>query len=247
MNLVNKEYQKRARILLENWQDRGVFSDTFEPPTAEALAAMIDHTVLKPDASISQVNTICKEAREHKFASVCVNPVHVERGVANLGDDVSVCTVVGFPLGANHSDIKAAETALAVKQGAQEIDMVINVGLLKTANYQEVFEDIKAVRLACPDAELKVILETCLLDEMEIIVACLLCREAGADYVKTSTGFSTGGATAENVSLMRFVVGDDLGVKASGGIRNYDDALTMVKAGASRLGASAGVAIIKEA
>ena len=247
MNLVNKEYQKRARILLENWQERGVFPDTFEAPTAEALAGMIDHTILKPDASISQVNTICKEAREYRFASVCVNPVHVERCVASLGEVVPVCTVVGFPLGANHSDIKAAETVLAVKQGAQEIDMVINVGLLKTANYQEVFEDIKAVRMACPDAELKVILETCLLDEMEIIVACLLCREAGADFVKTSTGFSTGGATAENVSLMRFVVGDDLGVKASGGIRNYDDALTMVKAGANRLGASAGVTIVKEA
>lgn len=247
MNLVNKEYQKRARILLENWQDRRVFPDTFESPSAEALAAMIDHTILKPDASISAVNTICKEAREHKFASVCVNPVHVERCVASLGDDVPVCTVVGFPLGANHADIKAAETALAVKQGAREIDMVINVGLLKTANYQEVFEDIKAVRLACPEAELKVILETCLLDEMEIIVACLLCREAGADFVKTSTGFSSGGATAENVSLMRYVVGDDLGVKASGGIRNYEDALRMVKAGANRLGASAGVAIIQEA
>jgi len=247
MNLVNKEYQKRANILLENWQDQGVFPESFEVPSAAELAAMIDHTILKPDASISAVNTICKEARDYKFASVCVNPVHVERCVANLADEVPVCTVVGFPLGANHSDIKAAETALAVKQGAREIDMVINVGLLKTANYQEVFEDIKAVRLACPEAELKVILETCLLTELEIIVACLLCREAGADFVKTSTGFSTGGATAENVSLMRFVVGDDLGVKASGGIRNYQDALTMVKAGANRLGASAGVAIIKEA
>jgi deoxyribose-phosphate aldolase len=192
------------------------------------------------------VNKICKEALEHKFASVCVNPVHVERCVSILGEEVPVCTVVGFPLGANHSDIKAAEAALAIKQGAREIDMVLNVGLMKTANFQDVFEDIKAVRMACADGLLKVILETCLLSKEEIIIACMLCREAGADYVKTSTGFSTGGATAEDISLMRFVVGEDLGVKASGGIRNREDAITMIKAGASRLGASAGVSIVSD-
>jgi len=244
MNLVNKEYQKRARILLENWQARGVFPEEHSEPTSEALANMIDHTILKPDASISAVNKICKEALEHRFASVCVNPVHVERCVDLLGDKVPVCTVIGFPLGANHSEIKAHEAKLAVEQGAQEIDMVLNVGLMKTANFQEVYADIKAVRLGGEDGLLKVILETCLLSQEEIIIACLLCREAGADYVKTSTGFSSGGATAEDISLMRFVVGEDLGVKASGGIRTREDALTMVRAGASRLGASAGVSIV---
>jgi deoxyribose-phosphate aldolase len=246
MNLVNKEYQKRAGVLMDAWQARGVFPETFQEPSNTDLAAMIDHTILKPEASISAVNKICKEALEHKFASVCVNPVHVKRCVDILGENVPVCTVIGFPLGANLSEIKAAEAALAIEQGAKEVDMVLNVGLMKTANFQEVFEDIKAVRLAAADGLLKVILETCLLSKEEIVIACMLCREAGADYVKTSTGFSSGGATAEDVSLMRFVVGEDLGVKASGGIRNRQDAMTMVKAGASRLGASAGVSIVSE-
>ncbi len=246
MNLVNKEYQKRAGVLMDAWQARGVFPETFQEPSNTDLAAMIDHTILKPEASISAVNKICKEALEHKFASVCVNPVHVKRCVDILGENVPVCTVIGFPLGANLSEIKAAEAALAIEQGAKEVDMVLNVGLMKTANFQEVFEDIKAVRLAAADGLLKVILETCLLTKEEIVIACMLCREAGADYVKTSTGFSSGGATAEDVSLMRFVVGEDLGVKASGGIRNRQDAMTMVKAGASRLGASAGVSIVSE-
>jgi len=246
MNLVNKEYQKRAGVLMDAWQARGVFPETFQEPSNTDLAAMIDHTILKPEASISAVNKICKEALEHTFASVCVNPVHVKRCVDILGENVPVCTVIGFPLGANLSEIKAAEAVLALEQGAQEVDMVLNVGLMKTANYQEVFEDIKAVRLAAADGLLKVILETCLLSKEEIIIACMLCREAGADYVKTSTGFSSGGATAEDVSLMRFVVGEDLGVKASGGIRNREDAMTMIKAGASRLGASAGVSIVSQ-
>ncbi|MEA3287774.1 MAG: deoxyribose-phosphate aldolase [Candidatus Marinimicrobia bacterium] len=207
---------------------------------------MIDHTLLKPDASIAAVNKLCKEARKYKFASVCVNPVHVERCVQNLKDEIATCTVIGFPLGSNHTNIKAAEAQLAEQQGAKELDMVLNVGLLKTANYQDVFEDIKAVRLAGAESLLKVILETCLLTEEEIIIASLLCREAGADFVKTSTGFSSGGATVENVSLMRFVVNEDLGVKASGGIRTREDAQKMVRAGASRLGASAGISIVSE-
>ncbi len=242
MNAVNKEYQNKARRLLENWQDEEIFSRN--EPAENLLAGMIDHTLLKPDASIAAVNKLCQEAREYKFASVCVNPVHVERCVQNLENEIATCTVIGFPLGSNHTDIKAAEAQLAEKQGARELDMVLNVGLLKTANYQDVFEDIKAVRLAGPEAVLKVILETCLLTEAEIIIASLLCREAGADYVKTSTGFSSGGATVEHVSLMRYVVNDDLGVKAAGGIRTREDALKMVRAGATRLGASAGVSII---
>ena len=243
MNVVNKEYQKKARLLLKNWRDGAVVLK--EEPSAEMLAGMIDHTLLKPDASIAAVNKLCQEAREYKFASVCVNPVHVERCVRYLEDEIATCTVIGFPLGSNHTDIKAAEARLAEQQGARELDMVINVGLLKTANYQEVFEDIKAVRLAGAQSLLKVILETCLLTEEEIIIASLLCREAGADYVKTSTGFSSGGATVEHISLMRHIVKEDLGVKASGGIRTREDALKMVQAGASRLGASAGVSIIK--
>lgn len=234
MNLVNKEYHKRARVLLENWEGQGVFPFPEEALEAETLAAMFDHTIVAPDASISAVNTACKEAREHSFACVCVNPVHVERSVTLLGDSVPVCTMAGFPLGANHTDIKVAETALAVKHGAREINIVLNVGLLKTANYQEVFEDIKAVRLACPEAELKVILETSLLEYKDIIVACLLCREAGADFIQTSTGFSRGEATPESVSLIRFVVGEDLGVVAAGGIDTKDDLIAMLKAGATR-------------
>ncbi len=244
MNLMNKEYKEKARIILENWQDKGVFPKEYSAPTAQELAALIDHTLLKPDASISAINKLCKEAKEYKFASVCVNPVHVKRCVQNLDNTVPVCTVIGFPLGANHSKLKAAEAKLAAQQGAKEVDMVLNIGLMKTANYQDVFDDIKAVRYAVPEALLKVILETCLLSQEEIIIASLLCREAGADYVKTSTGFSSGGATAEDVSLMRFVVGEDLGVKASGGIKTQEDALTMVRAGASRLGASAGISIV---
>lgn len=244
MNLVNKEYQNRARQILEAWQASGGLPDDFVEPSSTEIAAMIDHTILKPDASISAVNKVCKEALEHKFASVCVNPAHVERCVQNLGGKVPTCTVIGFPLGANTSEIKADEARLAVKQGANELDMVINVGLLKTANFQEVYEDIKAVRMADTEVVLKVILETCLLSKEEIVIASMLCREAGVDFVKTSTGFSTGGATVEDISLMRFVVKDDLGVKASGGIKTRVDALNMIRAGADRLGASAGVEII---
>lgn len=245
MNLVNREYQKKAGLILDDWKDRGLDSENYEEPTSEQIAAMIDHTLLKPEASISQVNKLCKEAREHNFASVCVNPVHVKRCVENLEDSVPTCTVIGFPLGANEPEIKAAEARLAVSQGAKELDMVLKVGLLKTANFQEVFEDIKAVRAVDLDVILKVILETCLLSQEEIIIASMLCREAGADFVKTSTGFSTGGATVEDVSLMRYVVKEDLDVKASGGIKTREDAINMIRAGANRLGASAGIEIIK--
>ncbi|MCF7806920.1 MAG: deoxyribose-phosphate aldolase [Candidatus Marinimicrobia bacterium] len=245
MNLVNKEYQKRANRTLAAWKNSDHRAGDFTEPSSAEIAAMIDHTILKPDASIAAVNKICKEALEHKFASVCVNPVHVKRCVKNLDDAIPTCTVIGFPLGANTSDIKADEARLAVKQGARELDMVINVGLMKTANFQEVFDDIKAVRMADTGVVLKVILETCLLSKDEIVIACMLCREVGADFVKTSTGFSTGGATEEDISLMRFVVKEDLRVKASGGIKTRQDALNMIKAGADRLGASAGVEIIK--
>ena len=245
MNLVNKEYQKKARQILNLWRDESQSQDIIEEPSSAQIASMIDHTLLKPDASIAAVNKLCREAKDHGFASVCVNPVHVKRCVENLGDDIPTCTVVGFPLGANESAIKAEEARRAVEQGARELDMVLNVGLLKTANFQEVYEDIKSVRAADMGVVLKVILETCLLSQEEIIIASMLCREAGADFVKTSTGFSTGGATKEDVWLMRFVVKQDLEVKASGGIKTRADAVQMIRAGATRLGASAGIEIVK--
>lgn len=207
---------------------------------------LFDHTILKADATKDAVLKICREAREYGFKSVCVNSYYTALAAKELaGSDVKVCTVVGFPLGQMSAAAKAAETRIAVADGAQEIDMVINVGALKDGDYDVVLADIKAVKKACGEALLKVIIETCLLTDEEKIKACELSMQAGADYVKTSTGFSTGGATAEDVALMRRTVGDALGVKASGGIRDKETAEKMVKAGASRLGTSATVAICR--
>lgn len=211
------------------------------------IAGYIDHTVLAADATKERIESLCREAAEYGFASVCVNSCWVPLAARLLeGSTSKVCTVVGFPLGAMESDAKAYEARKAVENGADEIDMVINVGFLKSGMTDEVLEDIKAVRKACEGHTLKVIIETCLLSDEEKRIACELSEKAGADYVKTSTGFSTGGATVEDVRLMRSVVGDRLGVKASGGIRDYKTALAMVEAGASRIGASAGVRIVKE-
>lgn len=205
---------------------------------------LFDHTILKADATKEAVIKICKEAKEHGFMSVCVNGYYTSLVAKELeGSDVKVCTVVGFPLGQMSTAAKAAETMLAVADGADEIDMVINVGALKDKEYEIVLSDIKAVKKACGNALLKVIIETCLLTEEEKVKACELSKEAGADFVKTSTGFSTGGATAEDVALMRRCVGEEMGVKASGGIRNKETAIAMVEAGASRLGTSATIAI----
>lgn len=211
----------------------------------EELARMIDHTILKPEATEEQVRRVCEEAIKYNFASVCINPCHVKLA-ANLlkGSSVKVCTVIGFPLGANTSAVKAFETSEAIKEGAQEVDMVINIGSLKDKNYDYVKEDIKAVVEAAKGKALtKVILETCLLTDEEKVIACKLSKEAGADFVKTSTGFSTGGATYDDVKLMRETVGPEMGVKASGGVRSYKDAVNVIEAGASRIGASASVAI----
>ena len=211
------------------------------------IAGYIDHTVLAADATKERIESLCREAAEYGFASVCVNSCWVSLAARLLeGSTSKVCTVVGFPLGAMESDAKAYEARKAVENGADEIDMVINVGFLKSGMTDEVLEDIKAVRKACEGHTLKVIIETCLLSDEEKRIACELSEKAGADYVKTSTGFSTGGATVEDVRLMRSVVGDRLGVKASGGIRDYKTALAMIEAGASRIGASAGVRIVKE-
>ena len=210
------------------------------------IASYIDHTMLAPQATVSQIRKLCEEAVKYHFASVCVNSCHVALCAELLkGTGVNVCTVVGFPLGAMSTKAKAFEAECAVADGAVEIDMVINVGALKDENWTFVEDDIRAVKKACGGKLLKVILETCLLTDDEIVRACQLSEAAGADYVKTSTGFSKGGATAEAVSLMRKTVGDRLGVKASGGIRDRESALTMIEAGASRLGCSAGVKIME--
>lgn len=210
------------------------------------LAKCIDHTLLKPDASEDAVRRLCAEARDFGFASVCVNGSFTELVARELkGSGVKTCVVVGFPLGAGTSAAKAFETADAVSRGAEEIDMVLSVGRLRFGETAAVREDIRAVVQAAEGALVKVILETCLLTDEQKQLACRLAEEAGADFVKTSTGFSTGGATVEDVALMRRVVGDRLGVKASGGIRTREDAERMIAAGASRIGASASVTICK--
>lgn len=210
------------------------------------LNKYIDHTILKPETTKEQVAQILAEAKEYDFASVCVNPTWVAYAAQELKDsDVKVCTVIGFPLGANTPAVKAFETKDAIENGADEIDMVINIGALKSKNDELVLEDIQAVVAASGDKLVKVIIETCLLTDEEKVKACELSKEAGADFVKTSTGFSTGGATVEDVALMRKTVGPDMGVKASGGARSYEDAIAFIEAGATRIGASSGVAIMK--
>lgn len=210
------------------------------------LNKYIDHTLLKPDASQEQIETLIEEAKKSDFASVCVNPTWVNFAAQALkATDVKVCTVIGFPLGANTPELKAFETSDAIQNGANEIDMVINIGALKSRNFDLVERDIRAVVEAAKGTLVKVIIETCLLTDDEKVKACQIAQKAGADFVKTSTGFSTGGATVEDVALMRKTVGPDMGVKASGGARSYEDALAFIKAGATRIGASSGVAIME--
>lgn len=212
------------------------------------IAGTIDHTLLKPDATLAEIDKICSEALEHHMASVCVNGVHVRRCAEILtGSDVAVCTVVGFPLGAVAPEVKAYEARRAIEDGACEIDMVLNVGALKSGDDAFVRRDIAGVAEVCHalGAKLKVILETCLLSDDEKVRACQIAKQAGADFVKTSTGFSKGGATLEDVALMRRTVGPTMGVKASGGVRDREAARAMVEAGATRIGASASVAIVR--
>lgn len=212
------------------------------------IAKMIDHTALKPETTKEMIIKLCQEAKEYKFASVCVNPYWVQLSSNELkGTGIDVCTVIGFPLGANTSETKAFETKNAIANGATEVDMVINVGALKSGDLETVEADIRAVVEASGDVLVKVILETCLLTKEEIVTVSKLSVKAGADFVKTSTGFSTGGATAEDIALMRKTVGPDIGVKASGGVRTNEDVMVMIEAGASRIGASAGVSIVSGA
>lgn len=242
-------YVDRVRPVVSAGADR-LASTLGVAPTDGSLSHMIDHTLLKPDASQEEIAQLCFEARRHEFASVCVNPAYVKLCTDLLGDSgVRVCTVIGFPLGATSTEAKAFEAQKAVRDGATEVDMVVNVGAIKSRDYELVERDIAAVARSshAGGAILKVIIEAALLEDEEKVAACQLAKVAGADFVKTSTGFGPGGATAEDVALMRRVVGPGIGVKASGGIRTYEDARKMIAAGASRIGASASVKIIQGA
>ena len=216
---------------------------------AGSVAGMIDHTLLKPDATRREIETLCREAKEFGFASVCVNPTWVATCARLVrGSSVAVCSVVGFPLGATTADTKQYEARRAIFDGAREIDMVINVGALKSGDLHLVESDIRAVTSACRETNVlsKVIIETALLSNEEKVTACTLAKAAAADFVKTSTGFGPGGATAEDVALMRRIVGEDMGIKASGGVRTLEGVKAMVAAGATRIGASAGVRIVQQ-
>jgi len=217
--------------------------------SAAEMAQRIDHTLLKPEASKAAFDRLCSEAVQYEFKAVCVNSGRVAYvSEKSAGSAVAVCAVVGFPLGATHSSAKAFEAAKAIEDGASELDMVLNIGALKDGDLKSVEADIRAVRRAAAGRiVLKVIIETCLLTDSEKKTACGIAKSAGADFVKTSTGFSSGGATVKDVALMRRIVGKEMGVKASGGIKDYATAVAMLKAGASRLGVSAGIAIIEGA
>jgi deoxyribose-phosphate aldolase len=215
--------------------------------TKQQLASMIDHSLLRPNATLEELKRVCLEAAEYKFKTVCINPIFVADAVSLLkGKDVLVCSVVGFPFGTHSSEMKAKETAEVIERGAREIDMVIWGGALKDKRDQDVVKDIRAVVQAARGCPVKVILETCYLTDEEKIRGCRLSIEAGASFVKTSTGFASGGATIEDVKLMRNTVGKDFGVKAAGGIRTLEDALKMIEAGANRLGTSGSVTIIQK-
>ena len=242
-------YSDRVRPIVSAGADR-IASTLGIAPSDGQLAHLIDHTLLKPDASQDEIAQLCFEARKYGFASVCVNPTNVKLCAQLLKDSgVDICTVVGFPLGATPTDVKVFEAQQAIREGATEVDMVINVGAVKSRDYELVERDIASVARVCHagNAILKVIIEAALLTDEEKVVACQLAKVAGADFVKTSTGFGPGGATPEDVALMRKVVGPSIGVKAAGGIRTYQDAQRMIAAGASRLGASASVRILQEA
>lgn len=214
----------------------------------KTIASMIDHTLLKPEATPAQVEKLCAEAAEYHFASVCVNPVYIPLAARLLdGTGVKVCCVVGFPLGAIAPEQKAAEAVSCAAMGAEELDMVIHVGAAKAGDWALVQRDIAGVVKAAAGRTIKVIIETCLLTDEEKVKACEAAKAAGADFVKTSTGFSTGGATTHDIALMRKTVGPEMGVKASGGIRDYATAMAMIEAGANRIGASAGIEIVAAA
>lgn len=235
--VISKEVERVEKEYKHEYKDIEI--------TPRETAKMIDHTLLHAYATEKDVEKLCEEAKENKFFSVCVNPSMIKISKENLIDsDVKIATVIGFPLGATSSKSKAEESKIAIQHGADELDMVINVGWLKAKQYDKVLDDIKSVVDAAGDKLVKVIIETCYLDKTEKIAACVLSKIAGAEFVKTSTGFGTGGATEEDVSLMKFVVGENMEVKASGGIRDFEKASKMIKSGATRIGASSGIKII---
>lgn len=237
-----------VKTIIENGADRiAAGLGVGEELTDKSIARRIDHTLLKPEATPDDITKLCNEALQYEFASVCINPSYVSLSYSLLKDSVvKVCTVIGFPLGATTTATKKAEAEEAIANGAEEIDMVINIGMLKQGEYDYVFNDINQVVLTAKRhrAVCKVIIETCLLTDEEKVKACVIAKEAKADFVKTSTGFSTGGATASDVALMKYVVGSSVGVKASGGIRSKEDADEMIRSGADRIGASASVKIV---
>jgi deoxyribose-phosphate aldolase len=238
MNLIEK-VEEKIKEYKENYKPQ------FIEVSDIVVSKFIEHTNLKPTATEEDIIKLCEEAKEYNFRGVCVNPSFVPLVKDQLdGTDVKVVTVIGFPLGANATEVKAFEAKKAVEDGADEVDMVIHIGYLKTGDYDYVFEDIFSVVNAAK-VPVKVIIETCYLTDEEKIAACLIAKEAGAAFVKTSTGFGTHGAKVEDVNLMRWVVGNELGVKASGGIRTYEDAINMIKAGANSLGTSSGISIVK--
>lgn len=235
-NALPKHVQKKF-----DWQE----DSSFEELKTDNYASLIDHTLLKPNVTTEQIEQLCKEALEHNFFSVCIAPCHIPIAEKILKNkEPKICSVIGFPLGSQTSASKTFEARNAIELGADEIDMVINVSALKSKKLDLVFQEIETIKQVCGSKVLKVILETCYLDEDEILTACMISKAAGADFVKTSTGFGTDGASVENIKLMRRVVGAEMGVKASGGIRSREDADKMIQAGASRLGCSAGLKIV---
>lgn len=244
---IAEEVYRRVALETKNVPSGYMAANSGSIGNFNSVASTIDHTLLKPDATAEQVKKLCMEAREYKFASVCVNSCHVSLVAQMLtGSGVKTCSVVGFPLGAMTTRAKVEETKEAIEYGANEIDMVINVGAAKSGDWDFVKKDIEAlVHVVKGKALLKVIIETCLLTDEEKVKACALSKIAGADFVKTSTGFSTGGATVEDIKLMRQVVGPELGVKASGGVKDYKTAMAMINAGATRIGTSSGISIAK--
>jgi len=225
-----------------------MMGDIMSITSSAALAAIIDHTILRPDATEADVEQFCAEALQWKFAAVCVNPLNIPRVAAALrGSSVKTCSMVGFPLGATSTDLKRREVEWVVAEGATEVDMVISIGTLKSVGAGPIGAEVSALKVACGAALLKVILETALLTDEEIVAASLAAKAAGADFVKTSTGFTQKGATVEAVALMRRTVGPDVGVKASGGIRSFVEAMAMIEAGANRIGTSRGIALMREA
>lgn len=244
-----EQFYRGAKNIFEGKPVAQVIYTVQEPITPATIARYIDHTVLKPETTSEEIKRICNEANEYGFASVCVNPSFVSLSFELLKfSKTKICTVVGFPLGSTTTNIKRLETEEAIDSGAQEIDMVMNIGRLKEKDFEYVYDDI--FQIANTTLQLnkisKVIIETCLLTDEEKVRACLIAKAAGANFVKTSTGFSKAGATIEDIELMRWVVGENMGVKASGGIRTYKDAEQMLKAGANRIGASSSVAIVNE-